>query len=242
MWLFKQPWFWFLVIFDVLLYTFYKKIIGWAGEYWVKKELKKLPKEYQILNDVMFKTKDGLTHQIDHIVFSKYGIFVIETKQYNGYIKGNDYDKKWEIHAGNKEFYINNPVHQNYGHVQALKDLLSIDELFLISIVCIPSNAKTDINSRVVVGIQRLLERIQAYKKEVLEDYINYYNLIKDANIKDKAERRQHVKYAKETKKEKEQNSINKCPKCGGNLIARDGKYGAFLGCSNYPRCKYTKK
>ena len=242
MWLFKQPWFWFLVIFDILLYTFYKKIIGMAGEHWVKKELKKLPEEYLILNDVMFKTKDGNTHQIDHLVVSKYGIFVIETKQYNGYIKGNDYDKKWEIHAGNKKFYINNPVHQNYGHVQALRDLLSIDELFLISIVCIPSNAKTDINSRVVVGLPRLLERIQAYKKEVLVDYINYYNLIKDANIKDKAERRKHVKYAKETKKEKEQNSMNKCPKCGGVLIARNGKYGPFIGCSNYPRCKYTKK
>lgn len=242
MWLFKQPWFWLLVIFDILLYTFYKKIIGMAGEHWVKKELKKLPEDYLIINDVMFKTKDGLTHQIDHLVVSRYGIFVIETKQYNGYIKGNDYDKKWEIHAGNKKFYINNPVHQNYGHVQALRDLLSIDELFLISIVCIPSNAKTDINSRVVVGLPRLLERIQAYKKEVLVDYINYYNLIKDANIKDKAERRKHVKYAKETIKEKEQNSINKCPKCGGVLIARNGKYGPFIGCSNYPRCKYTKK
>ena len=33
-----------------------------------------------------------------------------------------------------------------------------------------------------------------------------------------------------------------KCPKCGGNLIERTGRYGAFLGCSNYPYCRFTHK
>lgn len=32
------------------------------------------------------------------------------------------------------------------------------------------------------------------------------------------------------------------CPRCGGKTIIKHGKYGAFIGCSNYPRCKYTKK
>ena len=32
----------------------------------------------------------------------------------------------------------------------------------------------------------------------------------------------------------------NKCPKCGGQLVKRVGKYGNFIGCSNYPRCKYA--
>lgn len=32
------------------------------------------------------------------------------------------------------------------------------------------------------------------------------------------------------------------CPKCGGTLIKRNGKYGLFLGCSNYPKCKYVQK
>lgn len=32
------------------------------------------------------------------------------------------------------------------------------------------------------------------------------------------------------------------CPKCGGKLIMRDGKYGTFIGCSNYPKCRYTEK
>lgn len=31
------------------------------------------------------------------------------------------------------------------------------------------------------------------------------------------------------------------CPECGGKLIMRDGKYGKFIGCSNFPKCRYTK-
>jgi DNA topoisomerase-1 len=34
-----------------------------------------------------------------------------------------------------------------------------------------------------------------------------------------------------------------KCPKCeGGRLALRGGRYGAFVACSNYPECKYTRK
>ena len=29
------------------------------------------------------------------------------------------------------------------------------------------------------------------------------------------------------------------CPKCGNKLIYRRGKYGPFIGCTNYPKCKY---
>lgn len=231
-----------VITFDVLAVIFYKKIIGIAGEYWVKRELKKLPAEYLILNDIMLKTQDGHTHQIDHLVISQYGIFVIETKQYNGYIKGNDYDKKWIIYSGKQKYFINNPIHQNYGHIQALKELLSVDELKLISIVCISSNAKTSIHSKVAVRLPYLLDRIREHKTEILPEYINYYHFIKDSNITSRLERRNHIKYAKQQKTKKEQESIGKCPKCGNRLIEKNGKYGNFIGCSNYPRCKYTKK
>ena len=32
------------------------------------------------------------------------------------------------------------------------------------------------------------------------------------------------------------------CPNCGSNLVIRKGKYGEFLACSNYPKCKYIKQ
>ena len=112
-WLFN-PWLCIIIAVDILLSVNYKKWIGKAGEFWVKRELKKLPSEYLVINDVMIKTNDKSTHQIDHVVVSKYGVFIIETKQYNGYIKGNEYDKRWLIKSGNKNFYINNQLHHIY--------------------------------------------------------------------------------------------------------------------------------
>ena len=32
------------------------------------------------------------------------------------------------------------------------------------------------------------------------------------------------------------------CPHCGGKLRMRNGKYGSFIGCSNFPKCRYTQK
>ena len=32
------------------------------------------------------------------------------------------------------------------------------------------------------------------------------------------------------------------CPFCGSPLVLRNGKYGEFLGCSSYPKCRFTRK
>jgi len=36
--------------------------------------------------------------------------------------------------------------------------------------------------------------------------------------------------------------SLHKCPACGGNMIEKEGKYGKFIGCDNYPKCPHTEK
>ena len=46
------------------------------------------------------------------------------------------------------------------------------------------------------------------------------------------------IKEAKYVKKQKEKSGM--CPKCAGALVLRNGKYGKFYGCSNYPKCRYT--
>ena len=33
-----------------------------------------------------------------------------------------------------------------------------------------------------------------------------------------------------------------KCPECGGDLVYRTGRYGKFISCSNFPKCRYTRK
>lgn len=53
------------------------------------------------------------------------------------------------------------------------------------------------------------------------------------------------MKYIKMSELDNEEyfkKEIEKCPKCGGNLIEKSGKYGKFFGCSNYPKCNFTKK
>lgn len=85
-----NPKLWIILFAYIVLCVNYKKWIGVVGEFWVKRELKKLSSEYKVINGVMIKTSDDFTHQIDHVAVSKYGIFVIETKQYNGFISGND--------------------------------------------------------------------------------------------------------------------------------------------------------
>ena len=154
-----------IIVIGLLSAIFYKKIVGWFGEYWTKQALNKLPKDkYKILNDIFISTDSG-THQIDHIIVSKYGVFSIETKQYNGYITGNKYDKNWVRHAGNKKYYYTNPIRQNYGHVKALSELLKIDESKIYNIVCIPSKAKLKIeHDGELVGYDTIVNKILVNK------------------------------------------------------------------------------
>ena len=238
--LLRQPYLVASVILLILIKIFYKKIMGKAGEYWVKKDLKKLDKEYLIINDAMLIVNNKST-QIDHLVISKYGIFVIETKHYHGKLTGNDYDKNWRFKAGRNIYYINNPVHQNYGHVQSLKELLNLEENKFIPLVCITSDAKVNLKSNKVITINDLLKTIHNFKEEVLLNYKEIYNKILSLNITDKSKRKQHIKDTKKIVKQKNIDNINKCPKCGHELVERNGKYGRFIGCSNYPKCKYIK-
>ena len=231
-----------MIILCILMDVYYKKFIGMAGEFWVKRELKKFSDEYLVINDIMIKTKDGITHQIDHVVISKYGIFVIETKQYNGYIKGNDYDKRWLIKNGKKKIYVNNPLHQNYGHVKSLEEILNLPGEKFISLVCIPSRARVSVKSNNVVRIYELIDKIYSYQEVIVENSIELYEIINNLNIKDKNERKNHVRNAKLIKNNKDEEFKDRCPRCGGKLIKRNGKYGEFMGCSNFPKCRFVKQ
>ena len=84
-----------IVVFLLLFFyaAFYNK--GAAGERSVARRLATLPKEqYVILNDLLLPTSYGTT-QIDHVVVSIYGIFVIETKNYKGIIYGGQDAETW---------------------------------------------------------------------------------------------------------------------------------------------------
>lgn len=230
-----------VIILGLIVLLFEKKLVGRAGEHWTKEALSKLPEDkYKILNDVLISVK-GKTHQIDHIVVSNYGIFVIETKQYNGFFTGNKYDKNWVMHAGkNKKYYYTNPIRQNYGHVKAVTELLNIDESKVFNIVCIPSRATLKIeHDGELTRYDTIVSKILSYKDAIIDNKEEIIDKIINSNITDANIKKEHVKNIREKNINKD---LNKCPKCGGDLVERTGKYGKFIGCSNYPKCTYTRK
>ena len=99
-----------ILILGLISAIFYKQIVGWFGEHWTKEALRELPKAKYIIINNLFLSINGLTHQIDHVIISPYGIFSIETKQYNGYITGSKYDKNWVRHAGKEKILL----HKSY--------------------------------------------------------------------------------------------------------------------------------
>ncbi len=229
-----------IVIFVCLKYG--KNIIGWFGEHWAKEALDQLDKDkYTVLNDIMLAV-NGKTYQIDHIVLSKYGIFVIETKQYNGYITGSKYDNKWVRHfKGNETMYYPNPIKQNYGHVKAVCDFLNISERQVFNLVCFTSD-KVKLNVKhdgEVVRNYDINKTIMSYKKEIIDNVDELKEKIVTNNIVDKDIRKRHVEKIKAVKEFYDDKT---CPVCGSKLKLRTGKYGNFLGCTNYPKCKYTRK
>ena len=232
-----------VIIIGILCGIFYKKIIGKIGELDVSHELNKLPSnKYSIINNVMLYDTNGKSHQIDHIVFSKFGIFVIETKNFEGLIKGNTYDKQWIQILGKTKNNFYNPIHQNYGHIKVLEEKLNIKENKFISIVCFSDKAKLNITGNGnVINTRNLVSKIiNEYTETIIQEDIN--NLMKEVETLQDRNLNRNFNHVNNIKKSLKENHFEDkiCPKCGGKLVERKGKYGEFLGCSNYPRCKYT--
>ena len=224
-----------IILLGLISVIFYRQIVGWFGEHWTKRALRRLPKtKYKIINN-LFLSIDGSTHEIDHVIISRYGIFSIETKQYNGYLTGTKYDKNWVRHVGKNKYYYTNPIKQNYGHCKVLSKILNVDESKVYNIVCITGNAKLKIeHNGEVVGYNTIVDKIMSYDEEIINNVDEIYDTLIKNNMKDRKLKREHNRNIKH-------NDYSKCPKCGGSLIEREGKYGVFIGCSNYPKCKYTK-
>lgn len=221
---------------------------GDVGEKRVSKILSKLPHdEYQIINNLLIHHNNGHTSQIDHVVVSEYGIFVIETKNYKGWIYGNDGSEYWTQNIYGDKYQLYNPVKQNQGHIKALSRILTdIPPDLFISIVAFSRNAtlkNQHLNN--VVYWNQINEVIRSYtRKKISAEQARcaYYTLL-NANIDSKDARKQHIQNVRGQIYRNEVSVANgRCPRCGGRLVLRDGKYRDFYGCSNYPRCRFTRQ
>ena len=232
-----------LVLLKVLFRLYKSKIKGKIGESIVAIKLSKLDKKnYKVYNDLNLSF-NGYTTQIDHLILSTYGIFVIETKNYKGWIFGNEKSTYWTqvIYETKNKFY--NPILQNWKHINFLKRLspaLKSAKYFPI-IVFIGSGELRNIDSTVpVIYLQNLKALVKSKNEEVLtQKELKSLEMFINKFLKSKKEiKKQHIKSFNLLKSSENRT----CPYCGSYLKIKEGKYGEFFGCSSYPRCNYTKR
>ena len=94
-----------------------------------------LPDGFIVLNDIYLPSSDGTTTQIDHIVVSQYGVFVVETKNYSGWIFANARDDEWTQVIYRRKSRFQNPLRQNYRHICALAECLGISKDYFHGVV-----------------------------------------------------------------------------------------------------------
>lgn len=218
---------------------------GYRGERKVKRKLESIARnnnEYLPFHNLTLKTPDGST-QIDHLLISPFGIFVIETKNLKGWIFGGTNQKRWTQSLYGENYKFQNPLHQNYKHVKAVQSLLDVELNTILSIVVFvgKSDFQTDMPEN-VIELHELIPYLKSIKKQILssEDIENFSQKIRTAIHEDSVTTSDHISNIYQNK----ENPV--CPRCGKPMILRTANKGRsagsqFWGCSGFPACKATK-
>lgn len=219
---------------------------GRVGELAVISELDRLsqgPGYWEQLDDLILPTPDGST-QIDHVLVSVFGIFVIETKFRTGWIFGDARSRNWTQIVYGQKYRFQNPIHQNYKHVVAVRDYLGLPQHMIHSIVTFTGNCEFRTSLPLnVVGIEDLVHHIRSHNQQLLdteEAAFLWHRLNASADDPDVADLN-HDEHLLENV------SNPRCPRCGRNMVVRTARKGAnpgdqFWGCSGFPNCRATRQ
>jgi len=221
------------------------KQLGQQGEEWVISILgEDVPNEKYTINNLTI-VSDGKSSQIDHIVITKVGIFLIETKNYSGRIYGRLNQRQWtQVLANGKvknSFY--NPTMQSNTHMYRLKRVLgnfAKNDCF-IQIVVFPK-AELMIEPIANVGDMQNLIRIYNTPRQLIFsiDEINgIYNKLIELKNNPQVSDEEHIQNICKTQQDI---AYNICPRCRKELVLRNGQFGSFYGCKGYPYCKFKKQ
>jgi len=97
------------------------------GEYKLEVELAHLPKSFKRLSNLLLSTEQGFV-QIDHLLISPHGFFVIEVYNLAGLIVGEEEDKMWHQAIGWRVKSFSNPLEENQLRIKVLQELGNLDE------------------------------------------------------------------------------------------------------------------
>lgn len=218
---------------------------GWLGEQKTQFKLwfSLSSKLYQRFHDVIIPSQHGTT-QIDHILVSPFGLFVIETKNYTGWIYGSETQSNWTQVVYQSKYSFQNPLKQTYRHKKVLSKYLGVKDSHIKTVISFVGNVefKTELPSNVLKsGLGSFIKQFREVvlsESEILRICILLKKTKSEVNISNE-EHIQSLKYR--------HSSDTVCPNCGSQLVVRtikegDRKGSQFLGCKRYPRCKFTKK
>jgi Nuclease-related domain len=217
---------------------------GELGEYKIDIQLDQLPKDCRYLSDLLVKNpmaKSGYS-QIDHVVLTPYGIFTIETKNYQGTIYGGKERKTWLV---NGKFKMMNPFFQNYGHIAALKALIDTrHHPLFISMVSFTKRCtfKVDLDYRKIASNELIVYDIELsefihrkvsvlqlqHKQPILSetDISSIYHALSQANINNPKIREEHkFKLNTNTETKGDTNTDASCVTCSKPASAKVQKF-----------------
>ena len=129
------------------------------------------PPHYHLLNNLTVRTNNGTT-QIDHVLVSRFGIFVLEAKHYKGWIFANTDSLTWTQVLFRHRFKFQNPLRQNHGHVRVVQMLLDfLPPEFVRSVVVFTGDAHFKVGKPGnVVTLEELIPYLQSFTDPVMSE------------------------------------------------------------------------
>ncbi|RED13915.1 nuclease-related domain-containing protein [Pontivivens insulae] len=205
------------------------------------------PDIYRSYHDITLPSGDGTT-QIDHLIVARFGLFVIETKNMQGWIFGSEKQSSWTQVIYGKKTKFQNPLRQNFKHVKAIEAHLGIPISTIHNVVVFSGSAqpKTDMPSSVLWN-HRSLPRYVLSKQDVVftgEQLAGMHAALESAALPaSKATHKAHVAHVK-IEITRRKNDPNACPKCSARMVERTNKKTGqkFLGCSRFPKCRGVRQ
>jgi len=198
-------------------------------------------KTYLRFHNLIIPGRNGTT-QIDHLVVSPYGLFIVETKNISGWIFGSENRSKWTQVLYRNKYSFQNPLRQAFRQKKILCEFLGLDQSKVQTIVYFVGNCKfkTELPDHVITsGIGRFIKQFQ---KQILstEEVNKVVKLLRKQLSESSLSLRDHLLSLR-----KRHSSITHCPRCGSSLVLRKAKEGAnagenFFGCEDYPKCRFT--
>lgn len=212
-----------LLILGIKYYYQLPVVKGRIGEKRVDKQLKKCAIKYGgvEMTDLMFED-DRSTSQIDNLLLTQKALYVVEVKNYNGHIYGNQLNHNWTMtvkrvntkrsksgkkyrktHISKHTFY--NPLRQNQTHINKIKKIIPSD-IPIVNIVVFGNKAVlkdvTHNKDVYVVNTKKVSKLIAQLEEEFntcydLSDQVDIIETFNSFNITDKKERKAHTKRLK---------------------------------------------